>query len=221
MFANKFKKKQYYKKSYSQLGEDVIINFIFEQHGITLPTYIDIGAHDPMYLSNTALFYEKGCSGINIEPNPILWSNINKVRKKDINLNCGVGTDNNPLDFYIMNVPTMSTFSKENADELVSEHKFEIVDVKKIAVHSLDYLLEKYTNNIFPDFLSLDAEGLDFDILKTIDYEKTAPKVICVETIEYSRDMSGRKEKEIIDFLVSQGYRIFADTYVNTIFEKF
>ncbi len=214
-------KNMFYKKSYSQLGEDIIINFLFEQHGIKYPSYIDIGAHDPKYLSNTAFFYDKGCTGINIEPNPVLFKNIKKIRKKDININCGVGSKNEPLDFYLMSAPTMSTFSKSNCDELVEKHGFKVIDTIKIEVYSLEYLIEKYNNGIFPDFLSLDAEGLDYEILNTIDFDNKAPKVICVETIEYSSDLSGKKEKEIIDFLVTKGYRVFADTFVNTIFEKF
>lgn len=214
------KKEQKYKKSYSQVGEDMIIDFLFEIHGISKPSYIDIGAHDPYYYSNTAYFYSKGCKGINIEPNPVLFKNFLTTRKDDINLNIGIGGNNNRLNFYIMSTATMSTFSKEQATELVSKHGFSIEDVIKVDVSTLNSVVDDYNGGIFPDFLSLDAEGLDFDILQMIDYEKNYPKVICVETIVYN-DMNGKKEDDIIDFLQSKGYKIFADTYINTIFEKF
>ena len=81
--------KQKYKKSYSQCGEDIIVDYIFNLRGITYPTYIDIGANDPYYLSNTALFYDKGCRGINIEPNPAMVESFGKSRPADINLNIG------------------------------------------------------------------------------------------------------------------------------------
>ena len=66
--------------------------------------------------------------------------------------------------------------------------------------------------------MSLDAEGLDYEILQMIEYDKNYPKVICVETVSYT---SGRKETEIINFLQSKGYNIYADTHINTIFSKF
>ncbi|MFM6249337.1 MAG: hypothetical protein ACKPEQ_09345, partial [Dolichospermum sp.] len=57
--------------SYSQCGEDLIINFIFNNLGIINPSYLDIGAHHPTYLSNTYSFYRKGCQGVCVEPDPV------------------------------------------------------------------------------------------------------------------------------------------------------
>ncbi len=209
------------KMSYSQSGEDMIVSFLFEVKGITQPTYMDIGAHDPYLFSNTAHFYERGCRGVNIEPNPDLFQNIKKSRKKDINLNIGIGDQEGILDFYVMNAPTMSTFSKENADELVQKFGFVVEKTIQVDVQRLDKVVKEYCNGVFPDYLSLDTEGLDLIILQTIDYEQSCPKVICVETVEYSENLDGKKETDIISFLESKGYRKFADTYVNTIFIKF
>jgi hypothetical protein len=79
--VNKFKK-----TSYSQSGEDVIVKFIFDCIGISKPTYLDVGAHHPYYISNTALFYESGSIGINIEPDPLLFKEFLNHRKNDIKL---------------------------------------------------------------------------------------------------------------------------------------
>ncbi len=69
-----------YRKSYSQLGEDLIVRYLFDDLKIDKPTYIDIGANDPYILSNTAFFYKSGCKGINIEPNPVLCKKIRNKR---------------------------------------------------------------------------------------------------------------------------------------------
>lgn len=209
-----------YKRSYSQLGEDMIINHIFVAMGIIKPSYLDIGAHDPFYISNTAFFYEKGSSGINIEPNPVLFEKIDKTRKRDINLNIGIGEGNEKLDFYVMNSPTMSTFSKEQAEKLCENPKFKIERIQKVDVKPIMSIIEEYCAGVFPDFLSLDAEGLDFSILKTIDYSKSCPKVICVESVEYSETLFGKKEREIIEYLENKGYYAYADTGVNSILVK-
>ena len=79
-------------------------------------------------------------------------------------------------------------------------------------------MLSEFNNSIFPDFLSLDVEGLDFDILSSIDYDANYHKVICVETIEYTPDGTGGKNNDIIQFLLSKNYFVFADTFINTIF---
>lgn len=204
--------------SYSQTGEDVIIDFIFSQLHITKPSYIDIGAHHPFYLSNTALFYSKGCSGINIEPDPELFKQFTKYRKKDININCGIGADSGELMLNIMNVPAVNTFSAKEAQRLEKEHGFTITKQIKVPVLPVDAVINKYANGIFPDFLSLDVEGLDMEIIRSINFKQSAPTVICTETISYSDTGQGVKQTEIIDYLQKQGYMVYADTNINTIF---
>jgi hypothetical protein len=68
------------KKSFSQTGEDLIVEFIFNDIGVDYPSYIDIGAHHPYYLNNTQIFYLKGCRGINIEPDPSLFNSTSIIQ---------------------------------------------------------------------------------------------------------------------------------------------
>jgi len=213
-------RKNYKQISYSQCGEDLIMNFIFNCLRIDKPSYIDIGAHHPFWLSNTFFFYKKGSRGINIEPNPQLIAQFNKHRKKDINLNIGISGSNEELDFYIMSAPTMSTFSLDEAKRLEQETAFRIVAQKKITVKHIQSILDDYNSGIFPDFLSLDVEGLEEEILSSIDFENNYPKVICLETITYSEKNDEKKETSLIDLLESKGYFIYGDTYINTIFVK-
>ena len=64
------------KVSYSQSGEDLIVDFIFQALKIDNPTYLDIGAHHPSFINNTFFFYEKGCVGVCVEPDPTLFEKI-------------------------------------------------------------------------------------------------------------------------------------------------
>ncbi len=89
LYASEFRK--FKKISFSQCGEDLIVQNIFNCLGIEKPSYIDVGAYDPFIFSNTALFYSKGSRGINIEPDPHLYKTFPKHRKEDINLNVGIG----------------------------------------------------------------------------------------------------------------------------------
>ena len=181
------------KISYSQCGEDMIIAHLFMSLGMQEISYLDIGAHDPHWLSNTAYFYDHGSRGINVEPDLQGFKKFEKYRKKDLNLHCGVGAEDGELDFYVMNVPTLNTFLKEEAEELVANHGFTINEKLKLKVYSVSTILEKYNNGKFPELLSLDVEGLDEKIIKSLNWKDTKPLVICLETISYSTSGTGRR----------------------------
>jgi hypothetical protein len=85
---------------------------------------------------------------------------------------------------------------------------------------SIGSIVEKYYNDRFPDLLSLDVEGLDFEVISSIDFKKYQPKVICVETISYSKNGTGVKSSKLIKYVESKGYYLYADTNINTIFVK-
>lgn len=231
MLSNKIKNKlittllssvddKYKKISFSQCGEDLIVKFIFDCLGINNPTYIDIGAHHPHYISNTALFYKNGCRGINIEPDPTLFKEFLKYREEDKNLNIGISDSNSELDFYIISSPTLNTFSKDEAEKYAQEGNFEIKSIEKIKVKTLKSVLDDCSNGVFPQYLSIDAEGVDEIIIKEIDFENNYPIVICIETISFSTSGNGIKNTDLINFIIDKGYMMYADTHINTIFVR-
>lgn len=209
------------KHSYSQCGEDLIMKHLFHELKIEKPSYIDIGAHHPYYLNNTCLFYEQGARGINIEPDPTLYAAFVKERKNDINLNIGINLTRGELDFYIFNEPTLNTFVKEESERIHKEHPgYFVKEVKKIQTVPLHEVIEKHHAGKFPDLMSLDVEGLDEVIIRSVNFEKTLPTVICVETISFSTKGRGVKNSAILTFLESKDYMVYADTNINTIFVK-
>lgn len=213
----KNKKPSFQNISYSQCGEDLIIKYIFKLRGINKPSYIDIGANDPFFINNTAIFYKEGCRGINIEANPNLIESFFNNRSEDVNLNIGIGNKEDFLDFYIMNDPTLSSFSKEECNNYIKTGKYKLAETKKIKLITLKHVIDKHNSGVFPDFMSLDAEGMDFEILQSIDFNKTSPKVICVEAAEYSPIGAGERRSELINFLVNKGYYEYANTNLNAI----
>lgn len=217
---NFFKPKEIlYKKSYSQCGEDMIIDFVITNHfHIDKPTYIDIGAHDPYYLSNTAYFYEKGCRGINIEPNPVLFEKILKHRQEDICLNIGISHCKETLPFYVLNVSTMSTFSLCEMDLLIDKYGFKHEKTLSVCVSTFLDVITEYADSKCPDILFLDAEGYEDIIIKSIDFSFLRPKIICIESAKYDECINlDNKEHNLEEYLISQNYKVYADTFVNTI----
>jgi FkbM family methyltransferase len=206
------------KVSYSQSGEDLIVRSIFDFLEIPAPTYIDIGAHHPTFLSNTFLFYQQGARGINIEPDPSLFGAFAKIRDRDTNLNIGIADKEGELPFYVMSAPTLNTFSEADAQAAVSQGRVKIKEVVTVSVRPINAVLEENLKNNPLDFLSIDVEGLDFSILSSLDFSRWRPKVICAETITYSERNQGQKIPEIASLLKDLGYESYADTHINTIF---
>lgn len=210
--------RKFRKKSYSQCGEDLIVDFILSNMKITNPYYLDIGAHHPQYLSNTYLFYKKGGSGICIEPDPILFAEILTKRKKDLCINAGVGVEGtSSADFYIMSTKTLNTFSRKEAERYQSYGRQLIEKIIKLPLISLNEILSNIKKNNL-NFVSLDVEGLDYEIIKTFNFNLQRPEVFCIETITYTEDNSEQKEYQIIEYLLEHDYMVYADTYINTIF---
>jgi FkbM family methyltransferase len=205
--------------SYSQCGEDMIVKYVFGLRRIGRPSYMDIGAHHPWFINNTAHFYETGCRGINIDPNPDSIRQFEAARPGDINLNVGISDKVGEADFFIMSDAGFSTFSKQEADNFVSEGHF-IREIRKVKLFPVGEIIGKYAGGKFPDFLSIDVEGLELEILKRIEFSVNYPKVICVETAEYSPIGAGKKRKGLMDFVESKGYYLYADTNLNSIYVK-
>jgi FkbM family methyltransferase len=208
------------KPSFSQLGEDRILDFLFQSLKIKNPTYLDIGANHPVNGNNSYFFYHRGSKGVCVEPDPALYAQIKQVRKRDICINAGIGISENTLsDFYIFPEPYTgwNTFSKDEAEHRKENwHPYD--RVIKMPLQNINDILEK-NFKATPDFISIDVEGLDFDILKSMDFNKHKPKVFLIETLHYFNEKNkADKQQHIIDFVCSKGYSVYADTYVNTIF---
>ena len=110
---------EYAQISFSQEGEDILLNriFNFRPHG----TYVDIGAHHPRRFSNTYFFYRLGWTGINIDAAPDSMKAFESERSKDINLEVGIGLEPGKLQFHIFKEPALSTFDKELAAKNAEE----------------------------------------------------------------------------------------------------
>jgi len=207
----------HHKKSYSQCGEDLIVQFVFEAMRIARPSYLDIGAHHPTLLNNTYVFYRAGARGVNVEADPVLIGRFHRARPADVNLNCGIGPEEGTLELYVMSVPTLNTFSADQARRYREEHGFHVVRKVPVPVKRFDQIVEQYFNRT-PDFVSLDAEGFDLPILLSIDFDKHRPQVVCVETLTYSGGGEGRKIDEIGALMRQAGYMLYADTNINSIY---
>ena len=209
------------KLSYAQQGEDIalwqILSWVL---GIERPTYLDVGAHHPVFNNNTYYFYERGSRGVLVEPNPALHGVLEQLRPRDVLVRAGIGfAAQAEADFYIIGGSEdaqLNTFSPQQAEALVtrSNGRYRIERVMKIPLLGINELMRKHWNGP-PNLLSLDTEGLDLAILRSLDFERLRPDVVCVESVE----VGGRRvTSEIMQLMAQKGYDARGGSFVNTIF---
>lgn len=209
--------KKFQKISYSQSGEDVIIDYIFSLRRISKPTYLDLGANHPFNFNNTFLFYNRGSRGVNIDANPKSIKQFEYHRPFDVNINVGVGNRKDELDFYVFDYDPLSTFSVFEAEKLQKSGS-KLIEKLKIEIKDVNTIISEYCKGIYPDLVSIDIEGLDEIIIKALYFDNSKPKVLCVETVEYTPNGTGKKNNDLIQMVVDAGFTVYADTNINTIF---
>jgi hypothetical protein len=209
--------------SYAQFGEDLLIDYFFKHYLKNLnPTYLDIGTNHPIVGNNTYLFYLRNCFGVCVEPDFILYKKILSKRSGAIALNAGVGIGKEAEGIlYIFPEPYTgwNTFSKEEAINRQADTGIDYTESTKIRFLSINEIIEKYFKSC-PDFISIDVEGLDFGILKTMDFNRFKPALFCVETMTFSVSEKAKKNVDIMGLLSDNGYVGYADTHINTIFVR-
>jgi FkbM family methyltransferase len=201
-------------KSYSQEGEDIILRRVFSDQ--TSGYYIDVGAHHPRRLSNTCYFYKLGWTGINIEPNPNAFLTFQKERPRDLNLQLGVAAKPSMLKYYHFNDPALNTFDSKLSKKRLKRSPFIITKTEEINVETLEKILDKYLPlNKKIDFITIDAEGFDMQVLQSNNWQKYRPKYLLVEDLNFR--LYEMNKSQINIFMKSKNYELFAKTY-NTLF---
>lgn len=204
-------------KSYSQEGEDLLLNRIFNPHVNKVGFYVDIGAHHPKRFSNTYHLYKQGWKGINIDAMPGSMAIFEKIRSRDINLEIPISNSGKELVYYKFNEPALNGFSKTLTESRKNEsNAYFVEDEVILQTYKLSDVLEKYVpQNTEIDFMTIDVEGLDFEVLQSNDWDKFRPNILLVEILENS--IEDLFTNNVYLYLKDHGYNFFAKT-VNTVF---
>jgi FkbM family methyltransferase len=197
--------------SLAQEGEDLILERIFEKQAEGI--YVDVGAHHPLRYSNTHLLYRRGWHGVNIDATPDSMAPFQRLRPRDINLEIGVTATEEERDFFIFNEPALNTFDGERAKSL-AKPPYSITEVRKVRCAPLSTILREQGIGAI-DLLTIDVEGLDFQVLQTVDWEVCRPHVVITE--QFSRDLAALLATELHRYMQDRGYRIVAKTF-NSVF---
>ena len=199
---------RYMQVSYSQEGEDLILNSVFgsQKSGF----YVDVGAHHPKRFSNTYIFYRRGWRGINIDAMPGSMVLFKKVRSRDKNLEIPILKERKKMKYYHFNEPALNGFSGELSQQRDGRGDYKVVKVEELEGFPLRDILNKHikTDAHQIDFMSIDVEGIDLEVLESNDWDHFRPKVLLVELRNSS--LESVSSDPIYRYLLGKRYFIFA-----------
>jgi len=201
-----------FKNSFAQYGEDVVIDRLLDHK--RLGFYVDVGAFDPSQRSNTKRFYLKGWSGINIEPNPDKIAKFNSLRPRDINLSIGIADKEGMMAAYRFKDSTSYTLSKDFVAEKTRQG-FGLEQELNVKVNTLEEVFDEHLGGRCIDFVSIDAEGYDLAVLRSNNWEKYRPRLVCIESFNIQDRGYGKKQEA---FLIKRGYRKVYDNGLNSFY---
>ena len=199
-------------KSYSQEGEDMILTRLFgdKSKGI----YVDVGAHHPRRFSNTFIFYRKGWNGINIDAMPGSMKIFNRERPRDVNLEVAISNQMESLTYFQFNESALNGFCEELSMSRDGYKSYKVIAKTTIEAYPLSDILERYLDKkCLIDFLSVDVEGLDLQVLQSNNWLKFRPKVVLVEILNTS--IHSIQNEPVYQFLTNKNYYLYSKS-VNT-----
>lgn len=164
--------------SYAQNFEDVMLARCFPgPHGF----YVDVGANDPDIDNVTRVFYERGWSGINIEPLAGNCARLQKRRRRDVNLQIAVGEHAGTVTFY--EIGKWHGYSTTDAG-IAAQHRADGLRVKEYLapVRRLSAVLDEHAAGRAIEFLKIDVEGTELAVLRGAALDRHRPKIIVAES---------------------------------------
>ncbi len=206
-------------ETYSQFYEDRNLEFIIKSVFGKDPNnekgfYIDIGCNKPITYNNTYYFYLRGWKGINIDGNLFLINKFKKIRNRDINIHSLISDEEKEVIFHISKVDELSSME----DSFIRSHNesYRKEDQIKMKTKLLTKVLDEHIKDkIEIDFMSIDVEGHDLNVLMSLDFKQYKIKCIIVEMRGFSLE---NKNNEIYSFLSTKGYILHSFSAINGYF---
>jgi FkbM family methyltransferase len=201
---------------FSQLGEDCLLWHYF--HTVIGGFYVDVGCHHPTRYSNTYLLHNfRKWRGINIDADERAIAKFRESRPEDINLAIGVGSSVGELEFSVFDDGAVNTFDPRMA--LQQQNNFGIPKVAKIPILPLAEILDRYApSDVSIDYMDVDCEGLDHEVIASNNWSKYRPKIVTVELFGFP--IENPLSHQTVAFMKAQDYRIISYCHATLFFER-
>jgi FkbM family methyltransferase len=169
---------------YSWEGEDILVRKIMHDvFDVKKGFYLDIGAHHPVNLSNTALLYSQGWRGVNIDATPGSMESFRRLRPEDVNLEVAIGPSAGRRPFSCFANPALNGFHSQESLDLHASRGNQPTSTVDVDCMTIGEVFEKHVADRHVDVLSIDIEGMDYAILETLDLTRWRPTLIVVEIL--------------------------------------
>jgi FkbM family methyltransferase len=195
--------------SYSQNAEDIRLWRVFRT--VESGFYVDVGAADPNVDSVTRLFYERGWSGINVEPSPC-FDALNAARTRDVNLGIAIGETEGSVEFFLT-YPYLGMSTVDPSVHAKIPQAIERIEEVTVPQRRLESILREHAPDRTIHFLKVDVEGAERQVLASSDWASFRPIVVVAESIESCGTSATHHDWE--DILLNAGYQFAAFDGIN------
>ncbi|MBF0461150.1 MAG: FkbM family methyltransferase [Magnetococcales bacterium] len=206
--------------TYSQFGEDVVIHhlLIHEIKKQGSGFYVDIGAFHPRDKSNTKFLSILGWKGINVDANEASIALFRRERPNDINLCCGVALKAGEMTYYkFSGVEAANTVSPDTARKYQEESGRQLSGTSIIPVLTINQILGQYLGpNQEIDVMNIDIEGLDEEVVQSMDLSQYRPKILLIELNDL--DKFAVLDNPAVRHLRNNDYSLFSINIATSIF---
>ena len=199
--------------SYAQNNEDVILERIFK--GVDNGFYIDIGACHPIHDSVTQHFYLRGWSGINIEPQPAMFAELQRERPRDCNLNICAGNQTGRQTLYITVDKGTSTLDATLGKSYRENGR--ITQQLDVDIVPLSEIWRQHVGDRSVQLLKIDVEGFEKSVLESANFALIKPSILVIEAIHPRTREPSHSEWE---HLLNEHYQVFYFDGLNRFYHR-
>jgi FkbM family methyltransferase len=198
---------------YAASGEDRLVASIFGKPGF----YVDVGCNHPTNYSNTFMLYKRGWRGINIDANPALIALHQRLKPRDQSIFAAIARERKTLTFTEFDGETLMASLDPALVQARVASGLRIRSQTALETKTLTEILQQLNAPKQFELLSVDVEGLDLEVLQSLDFERFRPKLILVEILGYK--LEHFDQDVIYQLLAQQGYYLSGYTHMNAIFK--
>ena len=208
------------KKSYSVFKEDLFIQKYFK--GKPKGFYIDVGCYHPLEGNNTYLLYKNGWAGINFDINNYSIKLFDFLRRRDLNIHCGISKQKSRLTMYHRKEINMLNTLDEKIAKIHFRNGYKKTNVQ---TNTLNFFISKKFKKLNKiDFINIDVEGYELNVLKSLNFSTYKPQLICIEIHNtkkmYDANYKYLKSNEVYNYLIKKKYRVIWKNKYSFIFER-
>ena len=199
--------------SYSQCGEDRLIWKLFGYQ--STGTYVDIGCHHPTNYSVTYLLYIAGWRGLVVDADNQYLPLFAEVRPGDTVRNFAISKTPGTATLLLFKGGSMNTLDPALAAQYEANTPAKRAGTRQVEVRRLDQLLaEAGIEHV--DFLNIDVEGYDLDVLESNDWQRWNPNIIAIE--DQNIELDAPQRSEIYQFLTGRGYFLHSQCHYTSVY---